>query len=1150
VPDEDLDIDSFDPNDDVEDEDLDEETFEPYDDVPDEDLDIDSFDPNDDVEDEDLDEESFDPYDDVPDEDLDEESFEPYDDVPDEDPEIDNLNNSGTITVVVPEQPEQEPENDPENEPLDEPENEPDPEVVPDWVSPEDLAGGDIPGIPVPDSTFEFLEEPESEPVEEPDPEIVPEWASPEDLAGDNIPEIVVPDGTFEPIEPESEPIEEPEQEPDMEIIPEWVSPEDLAGDSIPEIPVPDGIFEPLEEPESEPVEEPDPEIVPEWVPPEDLAGDNIPEIPVPDGTFEPLEEPESEPIEKSEEKPQKKNSEGSLNDNHPETLQEGTNIMILASNTFSSHNNSKPFEVSTPKEENQKKKGRQIPRKRTHYNRKDSGSDKKNINRQKSGQSIVLVLKPELKDKQKEKESKKESEKKAINKEVDDKEIKAAKERIQKDTPKKEKEVEEEIPKELKDKYRQETGKRPIYNRKITKGFDEWLKNKAKLEQKKQNEQDTQGKTEPKEDWEKLLEKWINEADEKEIPKEIKKELIEKIRKYQEFRKVARALRKLLEKENLSENEIHKMEELIKDLNELQDDIFTNLRAFRDLYIKNIDWFEYRIKAERDKFILHLNQKMKNLKSTTGTISKEQSRKDWKKTIKENLYKNTTLNINERSLIIKIIKKHKLDEGDKKQLISMLSKLTIEDLISLLGSDFKQHKQNFIKWGWDYDQAIKRLMLNTYIHNYYRVIETAKKEDGILLFSKDMFYNNPKFKEWLLIYNPSIVSREIKSQVITTRNFIEALRKLIQKVVPKEYLRKINGVFTLSDNKLSKFLGREERYIKTYINKYIRENPTFIIALDILKEWKSALKLNFGKLAKNAINLIDAYIILHKPVIPISRKKEMQIYRFHRLFNLNYFSVIDTIEKAYWLGFFFADGYITIINKKKTKIGIQVAKKDMEILLRWCGALGLNPNFIRPKKDKLLYKGETREYEGIVIEFSSPKMAKDLIALGYKGSRLKSTKWPEIDFKNRQLDLAFLLGFYDGEGFEGRTALCSHSRRILEDIKNKFKIPHKIRPRKDGGFVLSLGAKLFNEMMKNYKNSLQRKRFKVNIKKFGVKSWFESIMTKDLLQDLMDQMPISHIAKNFEVQDRNVLALIKKWNLKKKPKGYWNRRENWSKKI
>ena len=41
---------------------------------------------------------------------------------------------------------------------------------------------------------------------------------------------------------------------------------------------------------------------------------------------------------------------------------------------------------------------------------------------------------------------------------------------------------------------------------------------------------------------------------------------------------------------------------------------------------------------------------------------------------------------------------------------------------------------------------------------------------------------------------------------------------------------------------------------------------------------------------------------------------------------NENYFEKIDTEEKAYWLGFIYADGYIT-----GDKLGISLAKCDKE---------------------------------------------------------------------------------------------------------------------------------------------------------------------------------------------------------------------------
>ena len=73
-------------------------------------------------------------------------------------------------------------------------------------------------------------------------------------------------------------------------------------------------------------------------------------------------------------------------------------------------------------------------------------------------------------------------------------------------------------------------------------------------------------------------------------------------------------------------------------------------------------------------------------------------------------------MRLNEKSLILKILQKEELTEGDKKELISILSKLPTEQLIHLLGNNFKKHTQNYIKWGWDFDQGVKRLMLNRFI--------------------------------------------------------------------------------------------------------------------------------------------------------------------------------------------------------------------------------------------------------------------------------------------------------------------------------------------------------------------------------------------------------------------------------------------------
>ena len=140
------------------------------------------------------------------------------------------------------------------------------------------------------------------------------------------------------------------------------------------------------------------------------------------------------------------------------------------------------------------------------------------------------------------------------------------------------------------------------------------------------------------------------------------------------------------------------------------------------------------------------------------------------------------TLSINEKSLIIKTIKKDKLDEDDKKQLISVLSKLPTEDLISLLGNDFRQHTQKYVKWGWDFDLVVKKLMIQNFL-NSKDIVSNLGENDltseliGILLGDGNLFsksYQNqldislnriddPKYVSYVKNLMETLLNREIK---------------------------------------------------------------------------------------------------------------------------------------------------------------------------------------------------------------------------------------------------------------------------------------------------------------------------------------------------------------------------------------------------
>lgn len=112
---------------------------------------------------------------------------------------------------------------------------------------------------------------------------------------------------------------------------------------------------------------------------------------------------------------------------------------------------------------------------------------------------------------------------------------------------------------------------------------------------------------------------------------------------------------------------------------------------------------------------------------------------------------------------------------------------------------------------------------------------------------------------------------------------------------------------------------------------------------------------------------------------------------------NQDYFKKVDTLNKAYIVGFIFADGSVF-----KNYLTITVSNKDIEVL-----------NFI---KKEMNYSGplhDKGEYSSLSI--SSKEIAGDLKSIGIIPNKTYDTKTlPTI---SDALYPAFLLGFFDGDG-------------------------------------------------------------------------------------------------------------------------------------
>ena len=124
-------------------------------------------------------------------------------------------------------------------------------------------------------------------------------------------------------------------------------------------------------------------------------------------------------------------------------------------------------------------------------------------------------------------------------------------------------------------------------------------------------------------------------------------------------------------------------------------------------------------------------------------------------------------------------------------------------------------------------------------------------------------------------------------------------------------------------------------------------------------------------------------------------------------ILNQNFFDDIDTEEKAYWLGFLYADGYN---NEKRKEVKIRLAIKDEEHLLKLRDTLYI-------KKDRPLYYGVNfGKNKWCELIINSTHFSKQLAQLGCVQAKTFIVRFPSF-LQEEYLKRAFIRGVFDGDG-------------------------------------------------------------------------------------------------------------------------------------
>ncbi len=128
-----------------------------------------------------------------------------------------------------------------------------------------------------------------------------------------------------------------------------------------------------------------------------------------------------------------------------------------------------------------------------------------------------------------------------------------------------------------------------------------------------------------------------------------------------------------------------------------------------------------------------------------------------------------------------------------------------------------------------------------------------------------------------------------------------------------------------------------------------------------------------------------------------------------HRKYTLDesYFEKIDREDKAYWLGFLYADGnvYIGEKNRKQYVITLSLKNTDREHVVEFRKAI--------QSKAKI----KNSDHGMVTLAITSKKMAMDLIKLGCVPNKTFKITFPSEEIVPRYLQRHFIRGVFDGDG-------------------------------------------------------------------------------------------------------------------------------------
>lgn len=227
---------------------------------------------------------------------------------------------------------------------------------------------------------------------------------------------------------------------------------------------------------------------------------------------------------------------------------------------------------------------------------------------------------------------------------------------------------------------------------------------------------------------------------------------------------------------------------------------------------------------------------------------------------------------------------------------------------------------------------------------------------------------------------------------------------------------------------------------MKDYLNKELLESK--------YKEFKSMKKTaDYFNVGKTTISYW-----IKKYDIETTKQKDTGLKK-------DYFKIIDSEEKAYWLGFLMADGAITKTSKTDknyNRLYIGLKESDKEHLEKLKKALGSNKDV--KTKNSMCYGHESKI---ATLRINSVDICSDLKLHGVTENKTGKEKIPNI---NKKYIKDFIRGFFDGDG-------CIYTQNTPHGKYHSFQIGVSSKDMKDQleEFFKELNINVFTNIRNNY---------------------------------------------------------------------------------